>query len=93
MNIQWDVRVKRAVIKQLAKLSMNISAALRYLFEDLAVNGPILHEWPNYGKLQGMRGKEKYHCHIKKGKPTYVCCWEVADKRRKIIEVYLCRNT
>ena len=22
-----------------------------------------------------------------KGKPTYVCCWEVIDKQKKIIEV------
>jgi len=60
---------------------------LRLLFMDLATNGPTAKGWPNYSKLQGVKG-DKRHCHLQKGKPTYVCCWEVVDKKRKIIEVY-----
>jgi len=60
---------------------------LRLLFVDLATQGPAVSSWPNYGKLQGIRG-DKRHCHLQKGKPTYVCCWEVLDKKRKVIEVY-----
>lgn len=44
--------------------------------------------WPNYGKLHGKVTEDKRHCHFKKGKPTYVCCWEVIDDGVKIIEVY-----
>ena len=88
MSIRWDIRVTKTVIKQANKLNANISMALRFLFEDLAAKGPIVPEWPNYGKLHGAKSKARYHCHLKKGKPTYVCCWEVTDKKRKIIEVY-----
>jgi hypothetical protein len=88
MNIRWDIRVTRAVIKHEAGLNENILLALRFLLEDLAVNGPAVPGWPNYGKLHGIKNKDKHHCHLKKGKPTYVCCWEVVDKKRKIIEVY-----
>lgn len=46
-------------------------------------NGPEAHQWPNYSKL----GTMTYHCHLKKGRPTYVACW-IANKKTKTIEVY-----
>ena len=60
---------------------------LRFLLIDLATKGPAVPNWPNYGKLQGKKG-DKRHCHLQKGKPTYVCCWEVINKKQKVIEVY-----
>jgi hypothetical protein len=36
-----------------------------------------------------MKGADnEYHCHIEKGRPTYVVCWRIADKNKKNIEVY-----
>ncbi|MDF2939381.1 MAG: hypothetical protein K0R66_23 [Gammaproteobacteria bacterium] len=61
---------------------------LQFLLEDLINEGPAAWAWPNYGKLYGKRFEDKRHCHIKKGKPTYVCCWEVIDNEIRIIEVY-----
>jgi hypothetical protein len=29
----------------------------------------------------------EYHCHIKKGRPTYVVVWQVTDREIKIVEV------
>ena len=87
MNINWTVRPTRAADKQAAKLSEAVMLKLRLLFVDLASKGPTVSTWPNYGKLQGTKG-DKRHCHLQKGKPTYVCCWEVVDKKRKVIEVY-----
>lgn len=52
------------------------------------IKGPFLPDWPNYSKLHGKKGKDRRHCHLQKGRPTYVCCWEVINKERKIIEVY-----
>jgi mRNA-degrading endonuclease RelE of RelBE toxin-antitoxin system len=88
MGIHWDIRITKAAIKQASKLNTNVSLALRFLLEDLAVKGPTLPDWPNYGKLHSKRNQDLYHCHLKKGKPTYVCCWEIVDKKQKIIEVY-----
>ena len=87
MNAPWTIKSKKAD-KQVGKLSKNVLFMLRLLFEDLANKGPAVSDWPNYGKLRGKKGVDKRHCHLKKGNPTYVCCWEVIDKKRKIIEVY-----
>lgn len=46
--------------------------------------GPYRSNWPNYGPLE----ENEFHCHLKKGKPTYVACWRISDKDKKIIEVY-----
>jgi hypothetical protein len=29
-----------------------------------------------------------YHCHIKSGRPTYVVCWRVENKKVKIVEIF-----
>ena len=51
---------------------------------DITDRGPVRGDWPNFSKL----GKNTYHCHLKKGKPTYVACWRMLDKSKKVIEVY-----
>lgn len=58
--------------------------AFLLLLKQLKLNGPFRSDWPNYGKLQD----EDYHCHLKKGRPTYVSCWRIISKKHKIIEVY-----
>jgi hypothetical protein len=88
MDTNWIIQATKAVDKQVAKLSEQVKLRLRFLFMDLANKGPAVFDWPNYGKLHGKEGDDKRHCHLQKGKPTYVCCWEVIDKKRKIIEVY-----
>ncbi len=86
MNTKWII-LSRKADKQAVKLSEKVTLQLRLLFMDLINNGPAATDWPNYTKLRGQKG-DKRHCHLQKGKPTYVCCWEVIDKKRKIIEVY-----
>lgn len=44
-----------------------------------------MKEWKNFSSLTG---NDSYHCHLKKGKPTYVACWRIVSKKEKIIEVY-----
>jgi len=50
---------------------------------ELEHEGPVRGNWPNYGKLTKIR----HHCHLKKGKPTFVVVWEVKDTESKLIEV------
>ena len=85
--MKWTVFQSNNFEKQAKKLNQKIFAILRLLVEDLEQKGPDLKDWPNYGKLKGKKG-DKRHCHLQKGKPTYVCCWEVIDKTQKVIEVY-----
>jgi addiction module RelE/StbE family toxin len=80
----WKVVVKRKVDKSIRKLPKRIQEQYELLVQDLMFSGPII-KWPNFSKLSGMC--DTYHCHIKKGRPTYVVVWVVVDKKIKIIEV------
>lgn len=54
------------------------------LVVDIQCNGPVRGNWKNYGKL----GPEDHHCHLKRGRPTYVACWKVINRNSNIVEVY-----
>lgn len=89
MPIMWNVTLTRCAYKQLKKLPNIVNEAVFFLMKDIRENGPSTSgAWKNYGKLKGMGGGDKRHCHLKKGSPTYVCCWEVIDKTVRIVEVY-----
>jgi len=72
----WEVKLSRKVEKALHGLPRSIRDALSTLLLDIEKRGPIRGNWDNYGKL----GKNRHHCHLKKGRPTYVAVWmEYAD--------------
>jgi len=80
----WDVQVRKKAVKSFDQLPKGVKNSFLTLLKDLVVSGPHVN-WPNFGKLRGQ--KNIFHCHIKKGKPTYVAIWEVKDKKIKIMEV------
>lgn len=86
----WNVAFSRDAKKQYEKLKRSgskkpsVNDVIDFLALDLQKNGPNLTKWPNYGAL----GKNRFHCHLKKGRPTYVACWRVIDKQTREIEVY-----
>ena len=83
--MNWEIKIPTKVGKQIKKLPKAARSALLLLMRDLESNGPSTGGgWKNYGKLKGMLGDK----HLSKGRPTYVCCWEVTDKKLKITEVY-----
>ena len=75
--------LKRKVEKGLSKLPQSIRSALFLLLKEIEEVGVVRGNWPNYSKLS----KTKHHCHLKRGRPTYVACWEEI-KERNCIEVY-----
>lgn len=79
----WEVNTSKAVVKALQKLPKTVQDALRVLMQELENQGPVRGNWQNYGKL----GPNKHHCHIKKGRPTYVAIWLEVDGTIKLIEV------
>jgi hypothetical protein len=87
---EWKVTFSRTAAKQYEKLKRSgsknpsIIDTIDLLAIDLASRGPYIENWPNYGPIK----KQRYHCHLKKGHPTYVACWEIVDKKEKQIEVY-----
>ena len=69
--------------KQIQRLPHTVRQRYLVLAQELATQGPIRGNWPNYSKLSDLR----HHCHLKKGRPTYVAVWEVIDPQQRIIEV------
>ncbi len=82
----WKVNVKPRAISKNLILPPKVKEKLHALLEDLEKKGYIQKDWPNYSALD--KKAMTFHCHIKKGRPTYVVCWQVIDKNNKKIEVY-----
>ena len=82
----WTVKVHSKVVKALKKLPIPVQKAFEQLAFDLQATGPVAGAWPNYGKL----GPTVHHCHLKKGRPTYVSVWwEIKDAERLIEVMYV----
>ena len=81
----WTVNIPKRVIKKVEKLPKGVRFILNSLLKEIELYGPYRSNWPNYSKLVGT--KEVFHCHIKKGQPTYVAVWVIVDKKIKVTEV------
>ena len=77
----WTVEVNRRI--RIAALPLRVQQSLVALIRDIEVRGPVRGNWPNYGKLSAAR----HHCHLKRGRPTYVAVWEVPDRTQHLVEV------
>lgn len=94
MTARWTVALSREAKKQYIKLNLSgqkkpsILDIIDTLVNDLALRGPFLKDWPNYGVISESKYNVFYHCHLKKGKPTYVACWSITDEKKKHIEVF-----
>lgn len=89
MTEEWSVRFSTKAKKQYEKLRKNgfkpsINDTIDLLVMELKCDGPEMFRWPNYDKLS----EATYHCHLKKGRPTFVACWIVLDYKLKHIEIY-----
>ena len=84
--MSWSVSFKKKAQKQFDELPENIQVQIDFLVQEIVVSGPMRANWKNFGKLKGT--ENLYHCHVKTGRPTYVVCWELVDKKVKIVEVY-----
>jgi mRNA-degrading endonuclease RelE of RelBE toxin-antitoxin system len=78
----WAVFLSKRADKLAGKLPAAVRAALQTLMDEIAILGPVRGDWPNYSKL----GDDRHHCHLKKGKPTYVAVW-TADKQTVTVEI------
>lgn len=81
--MNWEVVFSRRVQRAQVRLPKSIYKSLVLLAREIEIRGPVRGNWPNYGKLSPGR----HHCHLKKGKPTYVAVWEEKDNEIRLIEV------
>lgn len=85
MTTDWTVNLVGQAKKADNNLSQKAILAFATLLFEMRKLGPYRINWPNYTKMKNQN--DDYHCHIEKGRPTYVVCWKV-DKKNSIIEVY-----
>lgn len=94
MNLEWNVELSRQAKKQYKALAYSgqkkpsIIDVVDALIIDLKIRGPELIDWPHYGIIHESRKRSYYHCHLKKGHPTYVACWEISNIVDRKIEVF-----
>jgi len=81
--MNWTVEFSNKAAKQVAKLPRTVADALAALALDIESGGPVRGDWPNYSKLSDL----EHHCHIKKGRPTYVAVWRETKDRIHFVEV------
>lgn len=79
----WEVNLSSKARKNRRKLPTAVEFAFQVLLAELEMNGPVRANWANYSKL----GKVVHHCHIRKGRPTYVAVWKEEKGTIKVIEV------
>ena len=90
---KWEVRVKKSAVKKIQKLPKEIKARLVVFIKKLEIYGPKFDKWPKneaykYKNYSVLKGKNfSFHCHLKKGKPTYVICWSMKSNFL-LVEVY-----
>ena len=81
--MMWTVGITKRALKQIDRLPIRAKEALADLIRDIEEDGPVRGNWPNYSRL----GDNCHHCHIKKGKPTFVAIWQVRNRTIRLIEV------
>jgi len=81
--MDWTVTIAAKTEKRITRLPVRVQKALALLIADIEAGGPVRGDWPNYSRLPGNR----HHCHLKKGRPTYVAVWEDMAGQINVIEV------
>ena len=80
----WQVFFTSKAQKNFKKLQTKVQEQIVLLVNEIQFLGPIRRNWFHFSKLK----KNEYHCHVKKGRPTYVVCWRIVDKKLNTVEVY-----
>ena len=81
--MKWAVSVSGRVRKMRQKLPNTIETIFQALLAAIEDAGPVRGDWPNYGKL----GPGRHHCHLRRGRPTYVAVWEEKGRAIRLVEV------
>ena len=81
----WHVSLSTKADKQAKRMKKDVLDRLTKLLKSIEIKGPIQKEWPHFSSLEKSKlvPKDSYHCHIKRGRPTYVACWQEVDKKKR----------
>lgn len=85
--MSWRVGISGRVAKQIRRLPEPVRAIARQLVHEIETSGPVRQGWPHYGKITGRPGC--HHCHIRRGRPTYVAVWKETGEGREVEVTYV----
>ncbi len=83
--MEWTVTISGRVKKSADKMPPSVRKRFYALVLALRVAGPNQVTMPHFGKLTNQGAT--FHCHLNKGRPTYVVVWTVVDKAIRLMEV------
>jgi len=84
--MQWTVNFSAKSARQATRLPPRIAERLDVLRAQIEATGPMQPTMPHFGRLKNRPG-EIYHCHLSKGRPSYVAVWAVEDRTVQLVEV------
>ncbi len=79
-TIQWTVTFSNRASKERKKMPPKIQVLVDLLALEIEKDGPL--------KKTGNIPEGAFHCHLKRGKPTYVSCWWTVDKKNNHVEIF-----
>jgi len=83
VNYVLDGEADKQSGKTIQETAQDCPGHIDALMIEMRVAGPVRGNWPNYSKLSDT----EHHCHIKKGKPTYVAVWREDKEEIRLVEV------
>lgn len=81
--MSWTVKLTNKAAKQYKKLPKVVRDGVDALMMEIRVGGPVRGNWPHYSKL----ADTEHHCHVKRGRPTYVAVWREDKREVRLVEV------
>lgn len=84
--MRWTVEFTARAAKQVRTLPKRIAERVDALRKALEFGGPVQPSMPHFGKLKN-KGPDVYHCHLNKGRPTYVAVWRIRERSVQLVEV------
>lgn len=79
----WKVAIPKKTAKLVKKLPRKVQDAITLLIAQIEDTGPVRGDWPNYSRLT----RYTHHCHLRRGRPTYVAVWREVEGEIKLVEV------
>ena len=79
----WTVKLTNRAAKQYKKLPKAVRDNIDALMIEIRMAEPVRGNWPHYSKLSDT----EHHCHVKRGKPTYVAVWREDKEEIRLVEV------
>ncbi len=80
--MKWTVKFSNKAKKQYDALPDIVKMAVDVLVTEIQIYGPVRGNWSHYSKIR----KNIHHCHVKKGKTTYVAVWEAIRNNIRLVE-------